>query len=252
MWPDLAKFHHFGLKFQKVFGNFSKALSSFGNILDLLWQENTIGQSFIAVYGQILKNNLPIWSHWPPTPFPTALNSVSLSTKRRRWPTREGFLRSESSPIKAHGPPHLLVRCWYHLPHSLHKFLSIYTFSKLRCCRVAFQAVWPKKITKCLFKLPKNDYTIEIKHFDTFTKIAEECRRFGQINCCQRLLRLAQSPINHPIWSHWFQNSFRLGFEAFNVTGMGDFYKLLWLIILHKWPKDFVTFGLFWKTSLFK
>ena len=30
--------------------------------------------------------------------------------------------------------------------------------------------------------------------FDTFTKIAKECRRIGQINCCQRLQKLAQSP----------------------------------------------------------
>ena len=25
--------------------------------------------------------------------------------------------------------------------------------------------------------------------FDTFTKIALECKRFGQINCCQRLFK---------------------------------------------------------------
>ena len=28
--------------------------------------------------------------------------------------------------------------------------------------------------------------------FDTFTKIALECRRFEQINCCQRLYKLAR------------------------------------------------------------
>ena len=38
--------------------------------------------------------------------------------------------------------------------------------------------------------------------FDTFTKIAKECGRFGQIYCCQRLQKLAQSPINRQIWSH--------------------------------------------------
>ena len=27
--------------------------------------------------------------------------------------------------------------------------------------------------------------------------------RFGQIDCCQRLYKVAQSPINRPIWSHW-------------------------------------------------
>ena len=30
--------------------------------------------------------------------------------------------------------------------------------------------------------------------FDNFTKIALECERFGQINCCQRLRKVAQSP----------------------------------------------------------
>ena len=38
--------------------------------------------------------------------------------------------------------------------------------------------------------------------FDTFTKIAWECGRFGQIYCCHRLWKVAQSAINCPIWSH--------------------------------------------------
>ena len=46
---------------------------------------------------------------------------------------------------------------------------------------------WPVKVAKCLQKLPKNEFTRKITDFDTFTKIAEECGRFGQINCCQRL-----------------------------------------------------------------
>ena len=40
------------------------------------------------------------------------------------------------------------------------------------------------KIAKCLLKLPKNDFTRKMNYFDTFTKIAYECRKFGQINCC--------------------------------------------------------------------
>ena len=36
--------------------------------------------------------------------------------------------------------------------------------------------------------------------FDIFTKIAKQCGRFREINSCQRLLKLAQSPINRPIW----------------------------------------------------
>ena len=57
-----------------------------------------------------------------------------------------------------------------------------------------------KKIAKCLKKLAKNDFARKMMDFDTFTKIAEECGVFGQIYCCQRLLKRAQSPINRPIW----------------------------------------------------
>ena len=38
--------------------------------------------------------------------------------------------------------------------------------------------------------------------FDIFRKIAYECGRLVQINCCQRLEKVTQSPINCPIWSH--------------------------------------------------
>ena len=43
------------------------------------------------------------------------------------------------------------------------------------------------KIAKCLKKLPQNDFTRKMIAFDTYPKIALECERFGQINCCQRL-----------------------------------------------------------------
>ena len=49
---------------------------------------------------------------------------------------------------------------------------------------------------------PKNDFTRKMIDFEDFTKIAYECWRLGQINGCQRLLKLAQSPINCTIWSH--------------------------------------------------
>ena len=50
--------------------------------------------------------------------------------------------------------------------------------------------------------------------FDTFTKIAKECGRFGENNCCQRLYKLAQSQINHPIWSHRLRGD---EFENLNI-----------------------------------
>ena len=64
MWPDLAKFHHFDKSLQ-VFGNFLTVYFSFGKMLSILWQIwDIIGLIFIAANGQILKNNLTIWSHW--------------------------------------------------------------------------------------------------------------------------------------------------------------------------------------------
>ena len=35
------------------------------------------------------------------------------------------------------------------------------------------------KIAKCLYKLPKNEFTRKINDFDTFTKIAQHCGCFG-------------------------------------------------------------------------
>ena len=40
-------------------------------------------------------------------------------------------------------------------------------------------------------------------NFSTFTKLGKLCRQFGQINCCHRLWKVAQSATNRPIWSHW-------------------------------------------------
>ena len=63
MWPDLAKNRHFG-QILKVFSYVQKRHLELGIILKLLWQKlYGIGQIFIAVRGQILKNNLAIWSH---------------------------------------------------------------------------------------------------------------------------------------------------------------------------------------------
>ena len=53
-------------------------------------------------------------------------------------------------------------------------------------------------------KIAQNDFTRKIKDFDTFTKIALECGRFGQTNCCHILSKVAQSARNNPIWSHCY------------------------------------------------
>ena len=64
-------------------------------------------------------------------------------------------------------------------------------------------SVTRKKSPKFQLKLAKNDFTTKIKTFVKFTNIAYEWRRFWQNSCRQRLWKVAQSPINRPIWSHW-------------------------------------------------
>ena len=61
--PDLAKFHHVG-KLLKVLGNLLRVYLRVGKMLDLLWHIlYAIGQIFVDVNGQMLENNLAIWSH---------------------------------------------------------------------------------------------------------------------------------------------------------------------------------------------
>ena len=50
--------------------------------------------------------------------------------------------------------------------------------------------------------MPKNDFIVKIKLFYTFPKIAIECGIFWQTYCCHWLWKVAQIPINRPIWSH--------------------------------------------------
>ena len=80
VWPDLAKFRHFGNILQ-VFGNFLTVYFLFGKMLSLLWRIRcTIGLIFIVAYGQILKNNPTIWLHWSPSVYSRSLSlSLSLS-----------------------------------------------------------------------------------------------------------------------------------------------------------------------------
>ena len=65
VWPDLAKFRHFGIML-KNFGHFERVHFVFGKIWNLLWQIlYASAQFFSFVNAQILKkNNRAIWSHW--------------------------------------------------------------------------------------------------------------------------------------------------------------------------------------------
>ena len=68
--------------------------------------------------------------------------------------------------------------------------------------------MWPVKIHPMSIKrCPKMIFTREMKDFDTFTKIALKCWRFGKIIVANRLWEIAQSAINTPIWSYCWQYS---------------------------------------------
>ena len=60
VWPDLAKFRHFGKKI--------KSLANFGRFISYIGKNpehscDIIGLNFLVANGQILKTNRTIWSH---------------------------------------------------------------------------------------------------------------------------------------------------------------------------------------------
>ena len=69
------------------------------------------------------------------------------------------------------------------------------------------QTVWPVKSCQMSIKIAQKWFLYKIEIFWHFYKKFLTCEPFGQNNCCQRLWKVAQSAINHPIWSHWGQVS---------------------------------------------
>ena len=64
VWPDLAKFYHFGNNF-KVFGNYKKLYLVFDKLLNLLWQIfYAIWPNLIVENCHKMKHFLAIWSPW--------------------------------------------------------------------------------------------------------------------------------------------------------------------------------------------
>ena len=83
VWPDLANFC-------LVLGNILRVYLLFGIILDRLGQIlHDIGQVFIEVNGQMLKNKLAVWSHWFLLTFEMFRNKDRLSRERERERERE-------------------------------------------------------------------------------------------------------------------------------------------------------------------
>ena len=73
-----AKFRHFGKIFKKTWANFWGFINYFAIFLQLWKIFYAIGQMFVHINGQILKNNLPIWSHYQ-IPHTTYSNTITLN-----------------------------------------------------------------------------------------------------------------------------------------------------------------------------
>ena len=63
-------------------------------------------------------------------------------------------------------------------------------------------SVTSKKSPNIYKSCPKLISLEKWKILTPFQKLPKNVGRFGQINCCQSLWNVAQSPINRPIWSH--------------------------------------------------
>ena len=65
MWPDLEKFRHLGKILKRVWPFLEWLFSIWQNWEHTLAIFYALGQIFVVLNGQMLKNNLAIWSHWP-------------------------------------------------------------------------------------------------------------------------------------------------------------------------------------------
>ena len=118
------------------------------------------------------------------TPAPPAKPAKPAGKKEPKIPVFEPPKVLEDDDVTDEGylfePPPPEVRSRKHIETILH--LVRFTVSMRSACISV-----TRKNCQMSKKLPKNDFTRKMIDFDTFTKIALECGRFGQINCSQRL-----------------------------------------------------------------
>ena len=96
VWPDLAKFHHFG-KYLKIFGNIFKVYLVLGKVFNSLWHNlYAIGHIFIAKMAYYWKHNFVIWSHCL-----KALTTLQLAIKYLVDGVKSPFVITPSSSAAA-------------------------------------------------------------------------------------------------------------------------------------------------------
>ena len=130
VWPDLAKFCHFGI-ISKVLGNFLRVYLVFGKLFILLWQNYyAIGQFFIVVDSHILSNNLVIWSHWGWLRLSAAQYELDW-TALERIPTTLSFFLS--------------CQWWWSRPIKWSDYFSLLSKNTF------FSSFWPKKFIFAIY-----------------------------------------------------------------------------------------------------
>ena len=69
---------------------------------------------------------------------------------------------------------------------------------------LVLSSVTSKKPPNVHKSCPKVILLVKLKILRNLQKLPKMCWHFGQNNCCHGLWKVAQSPINRRIWSHWF------------------------------------------------
>ena len=118
---SFVKFRHFGKSLQ-VFDKFLAVYFLFGKMLSLLRQICDLNRlNFIVASGQILKNNLTIWSHWC---WCLMRHNSDRSDRLRRWKRKKESIRSR---IRM---PQQMLFLWHRkiktLTRVVHKILKLF------------------------------------------------------------------------------------------------------------------------------
>ena len=106
-----------------------------------------------------------------------------------------------------------MLDCWANL--GVHLLLlkcstakDVKKMSNVRPPSKGLEPVWPVKNRQMSIKVAQKDFASKMKDLQ---KLPKMCWHFGQNNCCSGLWKVAQSVINHPIWSYWLEDTSVVG-----------------------------------------
>ena len=107
---------------------------------------------------------------------------------------RESFLSHDNAleeVIYRSVPPPSGCRRWHQWFAGIRRCRSFINFRRqLLPVHSAWVAVWPVKFAKCLWKLPKNDFTSKMKNSTTLQKLTKNVGDLGKIIVAQSFVKL--------------------------------------------------------------